>query len=104
MSPAVLAVAGETEATPGVFARALPISSPAAVAFWASFVCTVTIKGPLKPGPNDSESRSYALRWVVWVDIWPSPGRPSSRLAAGTAIVPRPTTPTSRTITGWRRT
>ncbi len=39
---------------------------------------TTTISGPLKPGPKPSDSRSYALRWVVDVGCEPSSGRPSS--------------------------
>ncbi len=101
VSPASLATAGETEATPSTLARALPTVSPAAL---ASLALTVTISGPLKPAPKDSDSMSYALRWVVSVDMVPSPGRPSSRLAAGTASAPRLTTPTSRTATGLRST
>ncbi len=68
---------------------------------WAS---TTTTSGALKPGPKPSLTRSYALRASVPTACEPPPGRPRSRLAAGTARVPSPARPMSRTGSGRRTT
>ncbi len=100
VSLALLGETGPTDSTPGSFSMRLRTLSASALTFSASMV---TISGPLKPLPKESDIMSYALRWVVSGAMVPSLGRPSFMLAAGTATAPRPTTASSRTATGLRR-
>jgi len=51
--------------------------------------------GPLKPAPNASASRSYALRWVVSVAEFPSSGVPIRMPSAGVAMAHNATRPTT---------
>ncbi|CAM5434458.1 hypothetical protein SALBM311S_04730 [Streptomyces alboniger] len=81
------------------------VTAVAAVLGSSLFLASTTIiRGPLKPGPKPSDSRSYARRCVVDVGCEPSSGSPSSSWVAGTAIAPSPTTPSSSTAAGRRMT
>lgn len=104
VSPALLKAAGVTVTTS--LSPLIPSVTVATAAFGSSLfsASTTIISGPLKPGPKPSDSRSYARRWVVDVGCEPSSGRPSSSWVTGTAIAPRPTTPSSRTVAGRRMT
>ena len=75
-SPASFGCGGVTAATPGVASIAVVSWSSSCNAAGSS-ISTASSSGPLKPGPNPSESRSYARRRVSDVGAVPSSGNPS---------------------------
>ena len=85
MSPALFNCGGATTSTPLASLSESPSAPRTDSLSLASVRSTAITRGPLNPGPNPSDSRSYATRIVSPAGRLLSSGCPRVRLAAGAA-------------------
>ena len=92
--PLALDWAGDTDCTPGSSAIASSSGARAAAGTLSSSIDSS--RGPLKPGPKPSPSRSYARRVVSVSEAAPLSVMPRRKLNSGAASRPSATIPPIR--------